>query len=309
MASTKLRDGLRDVAVGLLTPFDEAGRIDHEKLAANAEALSSEGLGTFLACANISEYHSLTHQERIDITETSVKALSDDDCVLAGVGGSTKTAQDLVSTYDRLGVDAMMIMPPDHTYLHERGLLEYYEALAETAESAIVPYVRGFEPSVEFLADLTRIDNVAGIKYAIPDEVKLGQAIAAGDDDVIWVDGMAEPYALSFWSQGAEGFTAGVTNFEPRLGTALLTALREENWERARELQNAAVPYQQFRTRTGEDNSLADAISVPAVKYGLELAGYNGGDVREPIVPLTESEKTDAEELYERLQSDLDRIL
>ncbi len=309
MASTKLQDGLRDVAVGLLTPFAEDGRINHEQLAENAENLSNEGLGTFLACANISEYHSLTHQERIDITETSVKALSDDDCVLAGVGGSTKTAQDLITTYDDIGVDAMMIMPPDHTYLHERGLLEYYEALAETAASAIVPYVRGFEPSVEFLADLTRVDNVAGIKYAIPDEVKLGQAVAAGDDDVIWVDGMAEPYALSFWSQGAEGFTAGVTNFEPRLGTALLSALREEDWERARELQNAAVPYQQFRTRPGEDNTLADAISVPAVKYGLEMAGYNGGSVREPIVPLSESEKADAEALYDRLQSDLERIL
>ncbi|AHG01325.1 dihydrodipicolinate synthetase (plasmid) [Halostagnicola larsenii XH-48] len=309
MASAKVRDGLRDVAVGLLTPFDETGRIDHEKLAANATDLASEGLGTFLACANISEYHSLTHQERIDITETSVSALPDDACVLAGVGGSTKTAQDLIANYERLDVDAMMIMPPDHTYIHEQGLLEYYDALATTADSPIVPYVRGFEPSVEFLASLTEIENVAGIKYAIPDEVKLGQAIAAGDDDVIWVDGMAEPYALSFWSQGAEGFTAGVTNFEPRLGIALLTALREENWERARRLQNAAVPYQQFRNRTGENNTLPDAISVPAVKHGLEMAGFNGGDVREPIVPLSESDKADAEALYEQLQTDLEQIL
>ncbi|WP_226482767.1 dihydrodipicolinate synthase family protein [Natrinema amylolyticum] len=309
MASEKLQDGLRSVAAGLLTPFDDDGEIDHEKLAANAEALSSDGLGTFLACANISEYHSLSQQERIDITETSVSALSDDACVLAGVGGSTKSARELIAAYDRIGVDAMMIMPPDHTYVHEQGLLKYYEALADAAEAGIVPYVRGFEPSVPFLVSLTEIEGVAGIKYAIPDAVKLGQAIPAGDDDVVWVDGMAEPHALSFWIQGVEGFTAGVTNFEPRLGLELLTALRDEDWERARALQNAAVPYQQFRSETGEDNTLADAISVPAVKYGLELAGYNGGAVREPIVGLSEGDKRRAETLYEELQSDLDRLL
>lgn len=308
MAYAKLQDGLRDVAVGMLTPFDDDGEIEHEKIAENAEDLSSQGLNTFLACANISEYHSLTHQERIDVTETSVAALPDDACVLAGVGGSTKTARDLITAYDRIGVDAMMIMPPDHTYMHEQGLLEYYEALADATETAIVPYIRGFDPSVEFLAALTEIEGVAGIKYALADAVKLGEAVAAGDD-VVWVDGLAEPYALSFWAQGAEGFTAGVTNFEPRLGQELLAALREDDWERARALQNAAVPYQQFRSRTGENNTLAGAISVSAVKAGLELAGYHGGGVREPIVSLSANNQQRAETLYERLQSDLDRLL
>ncbi|WP_440767085.1 dihydrodipicolinate synthase family protein [Natronorubrum sp. DTA7] len=309
MAYAKLQDGLRDVAVGLLTPFDDDGGIEHEKLAANAEDLASTGVNTFLACANISEYHSLSQQERIDVTETSVDALPDDACVLAGVGGSTKGAEELIDAYDEIGVDAMMIMPPDHTYLHEQGLLEYFRALAAATDTGIVPYIRGFDPSVAFLADLTEIEGVVGIKYALEDPVKLGEAVVAGDDDVVWVDGLAEPYAVSFWAQGAEGFTAGVTNFEPRLGRALLSALREGDWERARALQSAAVPYQQFRGQTGANNTLAGAISVPAVKYGLELAGYNGGNVREPIVGLTEADEKQAETLYEQLQDDLERLL
>ena len=309
MTHAKLRDGLRSVAVGLLTPFDEDGEIEHEKLAENAEDLSSTGLSTFLACANISEYHSLSHRERVGVTETSVSALPDDACVLAGVGGSTKNATELIAAYDEIGVDAMMIMPPDHTYLHERGLLEYYRSLAESTDTGIVPYVRGFDPSVEFLAAMTEIEGVVGVKYALEDPVKLGEAVAAGDDDVVWVDGLAEPYAVPFWAQGAEGFTAGVTNFEPRLGLALLSALRDGEWERARALQSAAVPYQQFRSRTGADNAIPGAISVPAVKRGLELAGYNGGDVREPIVGLTDAEAEQAEALYDRLQDDLERLL
>ncbi|AHG01837.1 dihydrodipicolinate synthetase (plasmid) [Halostagnicola larsenii XH-48] len=309
MAHAKLQHGLRSVAVGLLTPFDDNGRIEHEKLATNAKELSSAGINTFLACANISEYHSLSQQERINVTETSVTALPDDRCVLAGVGGSTMNATELITAYDELGVDAMMVMPPDHTYLHEQGLLEYYRSLAAATDTGIVPYVRGFDPSVEFLASMTEIDGVAGVKFALEDPVKLGEAVVAGSDDVVWVDGLAEPYAVPFWAQGAEGFTAGVTNFEPRLGLALLSALRAGEWERARALQSAAVPYQQFRSRTGADNTLSGAISVPAVKYGLELAGYNGGSVREPIIELTNQEKQQAEGLYDQLQTDLDRLV
>ena len=309
MADAELKEGLRGVAAGLLTPFDDDLEIEHDKLAENAEELYERGIRTFLACANISEYHSLSHAERIAVTETGVDALPSDTCVLAGVGGSTKTAIELISEYERIGVDAMMIMPPDHTYKHEQGLLSYYRKLAEASDTPLAPYVRGYQPSVDFLVKLTEIDNVAGIKYAIEDDVKLSQAAAAGSDDVVWVDGLAEPFAPQFFLSGAEGFTAGVSNFEPRIGLALRDALREEDWELARELRDASVPFQNFRGETGQNNVFPGAISVSAVKYGLELAGLNGGRVREPIVELSDEDKQRAEKLYEQLQADLDRIL
>lgn len=300
---------LRGVAVGLLTPFDRDLEIEHEKLAENAESLAEAGVETFLATANISEYHSLSRDERVAVAETAVEALPSDTCVLAGVGGSTSYARGLIREYDRIGVDAMMVMPPDHTYLHEQGLLSYYRKLGAASDRPLVPYVRGFNPSVEYLGDLTRLDDVVGIKYALDDVVKLGEGVAAGDDDVVWVDGLAEPYALSYWAEGAEGFSAGVSNFRPELGLALFDALSENDWERARELRNACLPYQNFRKGTGENNSITGAISVPAVKKGLELAGLHGGSVREPIQPLPESAEHRAERLYTDLDEEIDRLL
>ena len=305
----EVRDHLRGVAVGLLTPFDDDGRIEHDKLRENARTLSSSGIDTFLATANISEYHSLSRDERVAVAETSVEALPDDACVLAGVGGSTSHAQDLIRAYDEIGVDAMMIMPPDHTYLHEQGLLEYYRKLDAATETPLVPYVRGFEPSVDYLGALTRIDGVVGIKYALPDAVKLGAGVAAGADDVVWVDGLAEPYAVSFWAEGAEGFSAGVSNFRPEVGLELYDALSSGDWERARALRNVCLPYQQFREETGQQNEIPGAISVSAVKKALELAGLNGGEVREPIQPLAPEDERRAEELYEQLDDDIDRLI
>lgn len=305
----EIRDRLRGVAAGLLTPFTEDQSIDYEGIQYNATELHERGIRTFLAAANISEYHSLSHDERISVVETSVGAVPESACVLAGVGGSTPYAKELIRAYDRIDVDAMMIMPPDHTYIHERGLLEYYRELSAASESPLVPYVRGFDPSVDYLDRLTRIDGVIGIKYALEDPIKLGTAVATGADDVVWMDGLAEPFAVSFWAEGAEGFSAGVSNFYPEIGLKLYESLAAGDWERARELRDICMPYQKFRSESGDGNSVPGAVSVPSVKKGLELSGLVGGSVREPIRPLSTDMETKAEELYAQLEENAEEIL
>lgn len=305
----RVRESLRGVAVGLLTPFDEDREIDHWRIEENAQSLYESGVNTFLAVANISEYHSLSPEECISVAETSVDALPSDACVLAGVGGSTAEARKLIRAYDDVGADAMMIMPPDHTYIHEEGLLQYYRELAVVTETPLVPYVRGFDPSVNYLAELTRIESVVGIKYALEDPVKLGAAVRAGADDVVWVDGLAEPYAVSFWAEGVEGFSAGVSNFRPEVGLELFDALSDGDWGRARALRDSCLPYQNFRDESGTDNTIPGAVSVPAVKKGLELAGLHGGGVREPLQPLTDEEERRVENLYEQLLDDIDQLV
>jgi len=306
---TEVGQSLRGVAAGLLTPFDADGEIRHPAIEANANHLSERGIRTFLAVANISEYHSLSRSERVDVARTAVDALPSEACVLGGVGGPTGDARELVAAYESAGIDAVMVMPPDHTYVHEDGLLAYYREVAGASDLPLVPYVRGFTPSADFLADMTRVDGVVGIKYALEDPVKLGAAVEAGDDDVVWACGLAEPYAVSFWAEGAEGFSAGVSNFRPEVGLALYDALVAGDWARARALRNACLSFQQFRGRAGTDNDIPGALSVPTVKKGLDLAGMTGGTVREPIRPLSESQAAEVERLYAELDDAIERLV
>jgi 4-hydroxy-tetrahydrodipicolinate synthase len=310
LAIHDVKQRLRGVAVGLLTPFDDNSEIEYWKIEENAKSLYDSGVKTFLTAANISEYDSLSQSERVNVAERSVNALPSDACVLAGVGGSTGDAKELIREYDRIGVDAMMIMPPHHTYIHERGLLDYYEGLASATDTPFVPYVRGFDPSVDYLSRLTRLDSVVGIKYALEDAVKLGEAVDAGDDEVVWVDGLAEPYAISYWAEGARGFSAGVSNFRPEVGLELYDALSNGNWDRARRLRNICMPYQNFRDRCGQDNTIPGAVSIPAMKRGLDLAGlYGGENVRAPLRPLAPEEAEQTAELYDQLDEDIAELV
>lgn len=302
---------LRGVAVGLLTPFDESRNVDHDTLARNAERLYERNVRTFLANANISEYHSLSQAEREACARTAVEALPDDVCVLVGVGGNTPDAIDLIETYAEIGVDAMMIMPPDHSFRHERGILDYVEKLGTASDRPVVPYLKGYEPSLEFAVSLTEIADVVGIKYALADTHFLARAVKAGSDDVVWVDGLAEPYAPEFYLAGAEGFSAGVSNFEPSVGLALFDALEAGDYERAAQIRDICLPYMEFRDTVGRDNTITGANSIPAVKKGYDLAGLDGsgGRVREPLVELSAADERRAEELYDRLRDDMDRLL
>ena len=133
--------------------------------------------------------------------------------------------------------------------------------------------------------------------------------MAAGDDDVVWVNGLAEPYAVSYWAEGAEGFSAGVSNFRPEVGLELFDALSDGYWERAREIRNACLPYQNFRDGKGRDNEIPGAVSVPAVKKGLELSGLHGRQVREPIQPLCAEDERRVEEIYNALDDDIKRLI
>ena len=177
LSHLETRGRLRSVSAGLLSPFDADLQVDYEKLQANSQMLYDSGIRSFLAVANISEYHSLSRTERVESANAVVEALPSNACVLAGAGGSTGDATNLIREYDRVGVDAMMIMPPDHAYVHEQGLLEYYRALADTTDRPLVPYIRGFDPSLEFLVQLTNLDDVVAIKYALNDTVKLASAV------------------------------------------------------------------------------------------------------------------------------------
>jgi 4-hydroxy-tetrahydrodipicolinate synthase len=302
---------LHDVAAGLLTPFDQqdTGTILYRELENNARWLYDEGIRVFLACANISEYDSLSNEERIKTARVVTKTLPDDTTVLGGAGGSTKTAIKIARQHQKNGCDGIMIIPPRHAFKHERGVVEHYHRIADAVDIGIVPYFRGYPVTVKMVREIASHPNVTGIKWAIGNIELFSECVEATNADMTWICGMAEPSAPSYYLEGADGFSAGVTNFEPRYGIELFDALKTSNWTRAKQLRDLAHPYMNFRSETGEGNIYDSANSIPAVKAGLEFAGQYGGPVRPPLVELSEKDRERARSYYEDLQSGLDKLL
>lgn len=300
MSHEAIKDSLRDVAFTTVTPFDTDTReVRYEELRENIRALESAGADLFIPNGNTGEYYSLAHDERVDVVEATVDTT--DGTVIAGAGGSTKTVMRLIGEYESAGVDGVMILHPSHTYLHERGVRQYYHDIAASTDLPIVLYKRGPELSDDTIAELSLIENVVGVKYAVNDIDAFSKALNAAEGDMVWVNGIAERFAPTYALEGAEGFTTGIGNFVPGPVLELMDAIENEEWSRARSIRDTLRPYEDLRAESGHNNSFTAANNVPAVKYGMELAGLYGGTTRAPLVELTEEDEKRARNYYERI--------
>ncbi|WP_436925635.1 dihydrodipicolinate synthase family protein [Halosimplex amylolyticum] len=303
MSYDELRESLRSVSFTNATPFSEDGdRVLTERLAENVRALYDEGARAFIPCGNTGEYYSLSQSERKAVVRTTTEALPADASVVGGAGGSTKNALDLLEAYESAGADAVMIMYPRHTYVHEEGLIDYYRTLADATDMGVVIYKRGPLLSETVIDELSRIENVVAVKYAVNDVKQFSRLVETVSGDVEWLNGVAERYALSYAIEGADGFTTGIGNFIPRPVLALDDALTAGDWGRAREIRDALRPLEDVREEAdGGGPAFGAAKNVPVVKHGLDYQGLYGGPVRAPLVELSAADRDRVERLVESL--------
>ena len=306
MAHEDLKAALRGVGFTVPTPFTEdAEDVAYEHLRSHARWLEDAGAGIIIPCGNSGEYYSLTDEERTTVVAETVDALSEDTVVIAGVGGSLHHARNLARAYAEAGADGIMVMDPDHTYVHAEGLYAYYEGIASATDLGVVLYKRSDLLSRELVARLAEVENVVGLKFAVNDIDAFSAVAGRVGDDLVLTTGIAERFAPAFALEGAEGFTTGIGGFAPGASLALMDALEAEDWARARRIRDRIRPFEDLRGETGANNPHPAANNVPAVKYGLELAGHYGGPVRPPLVGLTDEDERRAEEYYHEL-ADID---
>lgn len=291
MTQQSLKNALRDVSFTIATPFtDDGDRVHHDRLAENVATLEERGASVLLPCGNTGEYYALTDGERVDVVRTTVEAASPRATVVGGVGGSTKHAAKLISEYESVGADGVMIMHPTYTYIHPRGLVEYFERLISGTELGVVLYKRGPEVTRDMLTGLSTADNVVGVKYAVNDVDSFSATADSLDGEVTLLNGIAERFAPSFAVEGADGFTTGIGNFLPEHVCELQEAIEARDWERAKEIRNVLRPFEELRDEPAA-TPFASAKNVPTVKFGMDLQGMYGGPVREPLRSLSEEDE------------------
>jgi 4-hydroxy-tetrahydrodipicolinate synthase len=284
MDATRLRSSFETVAFTTAVPFDRSdGSVDHDALADNLAGMYEAGARLFVPCGNTGEYYALTDEER--------------------VAGNVREVLDLAAEYEAVGADALMVMHPDHTYVHERGLARYYHAICDRTDLGVVVYKRGPAVSRNVLIELSERDEVVAVKFAVDDIKEFAQTVQDADGAVTWINGIAERYAIPFAIEGASGYTTGVGNFVPRVTLALFEAIEKGQYERARRIQQALRPLEDLREESGEGSSLPNGNNVPVIKAGLDLAGYEGGTVRPPLVELSEADRERLATHYERLET------
>ncbi|OIK01750.1 dihydrodipicolinate synthase family protein [Streptomyces sp. MUSC 14] len=284
------RAALAGVVAIPVTPFAADGSVDTGAHRALLRRLLDGGITTLTPNGNTGEFYALTPEERRQVTESTVDEAGGRAAILVGVGHDLPTAVASARHARGLGAGMVMVHQPVHPYVSAAGWVDYHRAIAESVpELGVVPYLRNTQLPGARLAELAdHCPNVIGVKYAVPDAARFAAfARDAGLDRFVWVAGLAEPYAPSYFSAGATGFTSGLVNVAPAVSLNMIEALRSGDYPAAMKVWEQIRRFEELRAAHGS----ADNVTV--VKEALASLGLCRRDVRPPSRALPEDERAE----------------
>lgn len=294
MDLTPLKAALADVVAIPVTPFAEDGSIDTTAHRALLRRLLDGGVRIVTPNGNTGEFYALTPDERRTVTELTIDEAGGRATVLVGVGHDVPTAVAAAEHAREAGAEMVMVHQPVHPYISQEGWIDYHRAIAQAVpELGVVPYIRNPLLAGERLAELAdTCPNVIGVKYAVPDAARFGAfARDAGLERFVWVAGLAELYAPSYFATGATGFTSGLVNVAPGVSLAMLGALRAGDYAAAMKVWEQIRRFEDLRA----DRQSANNVTV--VKEALAALGLCRRDVRAPSRVLPEAQRAEVADL------------
>ncbi|GAA2422693.1 dihydrodipicolinate synthase family protein [Streptomyces mauvecolor] len=286
---TAPRDALADVVAIPVTPFTADDTLDIAAHRTLLNRLLTGGIRTLTPNGNTGEFYALSPQERSAVVELTCEEAAGRAAVLAGVGLDLPTAIASAEQARAAGAQMVMVHQPVHPYVSPDGWVDYHRAIADAVpDLGVVPYVRNPHLGGQLLARLGELcPNVIGVKYAVPNATRFAAfARDAGLERFVWIAGLAELYAPSYFAVGATGFTSGLANVAPALSLELLADLRAGDWPAAMKLWERFRPFEELRA------AQQSADNVTVVKEALATLGLCRRDIRPPSreLPLDQRE-------------------
>jgi 4-hydroxy-2-oxoglutarate aldolase len=295
-ARSKLAARVRGVFTPVVTPFRHDGSVDTAAFEANLDHYREYDLAGALVLGSNGEAGSLDEGEKLALVGIA-RAQLDRRLLLVGVGlESTRATISLARKAADLGADAALVLTP-HYYkarMTSEALTLHFRAVADASPIPIllysVPAFTGIPWPAGLAETLADHPNIAGIKESSGDVGLLGRLRTSTPDSFAVACGSAP----TFYPALCVGASAGVLAAAccaPRALAALYRAHEAGDHARARSLQQVIMPLAVAVTATH---------GVAGLKAAMDAAGFRGGAVRSPLLPVGEAVRAELVELVAR---------
>jgi 4-hydroxy-tetrahydrodipicolinate synthase len=276
------KTSFRGSFTALVTPFKD-GKVDEAAFRGLVEWQIEEGTNGLVPVGTTGESPTLNHEEHKQVVEWCVDQAKKRVPVIAGAGSnSTLEAVELAQHAEEAGADAVLIVTPYYNKPTQEGLFQHYKAINDAIEIPIIIYnipARSvIDMSVDTMARLFELKNVAGVKDATANVVRVSQQRGAMGPDFNQLSG-EDASALGFMAHGGHGCISVTSNVAPRLCAEFQSACLRGDYAAALTLQDKLMPL--------HNNLFIETNPAPA-KYALSLLGKCSDAVRLPMVPVND---------------------
>jgi len=277
---------LKGAIVALITPFNEDFSINFEKLGELIEFHIEKKTSAILILGTTGESPTINEQEQIEIVKYTVEKAAGRIHIMAG-SGSNDTTQSikLSQTFERLGVDSLLLITPFYNRTNDSGMIKHFEAIANSVNTPVILYTvparTGCNIAPHVVDHLAKHPNIVGIKDATGDfgyAMKISRYVSkdfflySGEDLTI----------IPLLAIGASGVISVWANYQPDVVSKMLKDYDEGRHSEALKTQQDHLDF---------INALFIETSPIPLKYVMNQAGMGVGPLRLPLDELSHKAK------------------
>src|SRR5262250_3103865 len=277
-----VRTSFRGSFTALVTPFGN-GALDEKVYRGLVDWQIAEGTAGLVPVGTTGESPTLSHEEHGQAVEWCIEQAKGRVPVIAGAGSnSTAEAIELARHAEKMGANAVLVVTPYYNKPTQEGLYQHFKAINDAIGIPVIIYnipARSvIDMSVDTMQRLFELENIAGVKDATANVVRVSQQRAAMGEGFNQLSG-EDATALGFMAHGGHGCISVTSNVAPRLCAEFQAACQKGDYAAALKLQDKLAPL--------HVNLFVETSPAP-IKYAMSLIGKCENSVRLPMVPASQ---------------------
>ncbi len=283
--------------VALITPFKN-NKLDVDTYIKLIHFHLKNGTNGLVPAGTTGESPTLSHSEHEQVIELCIKEAKGKIPVIAGTGSnSTEEAISLSKHAEKVGADGVLIVTPYYNKPTQEGLYQHYKAINDNINIPIIIYNIPsrcvIDMSVDTMARLFELKNIAGVKDATGDLNRLDQTIKKLGPEFIQLTG-EDGLAFEFNKRGGGGIISVTANIAPKLCSDMQKYSKSKSDNEIKEAERIDQLLQPLHKSLFIESNPAPA------KYAAKLLGLCDDEIRLPLVKI---KKETQEEVKKALSS------
>ena len=283
--------------VALITPFKN-DELDVDAYLKLIHFHLENGTNGLVPAGTTGESPTLNHKEHEKVIELCIKEAKGKIPVIAGTGSnSTEEAISLTKHAEKAGADGALVVTPYYNKPTQEGLYQHYKKINDNTNIPIIIYNIPsrcvIDMSVDTMARLFELKNIAGVKDATGDLNRLDQTIKKLGSEFIQLTG-EDGLAFKFNRRGGVGIISVTANIAPKLCSDMQKYSKSNSENEIKDAEKIDQMLQPLH------KSLFIESNPAPTKYAAKLLGLCSDEIRLPLVNI---KKETEEEVKKALSS------
>ena len=278
----------------IATPFTKDG-VNFEEFGKLIEEQIKNEVDAIIVCGTTGESVTMSETEKKETIKFVIDRVAGRTKVVAGTGSNNTSSAIKMSKFaEDVGADGLLVVTPYYNKTTQKGLVAHYKAIAEEVKLPIIMYSvpsrTGVNINPETCLELSKIDNIVAIKEASGNLSQIAKIASLCGDNLTIYSGN-DDQVVPVLSVGGKGVISVLSNVMPKYTHDMVMNYLNGNTNEATKMQLDVIDL--------IDMLFVEVNPIP-VKEALNIMGYDFGEPRLPLIPMTKENSEKMKEIMKK---------